>query len=452
MATPIDEAITPAGVAEPAARRARSCLVGIVLTVASGALYLVGAGRAFDYDGSVTVGVFVRHGGPFDMFRTVYAFNNHPYFSFVEHIVWDLGGHSEAWLRLVPIACGAAAVGVLATWTAQRFGALAGAAGGCVLAANPMFADLSRSVRGYSLMIVGCVVATGLLAESLRGPTPMTRRRGAVYAIALGVAIGTQMYAVFVLAAHVATLLARRRLDAAWRRRLELTVAIGVIPYAAMLRPLLAVGRGRPGAFQPWFPIDAARALLGQQTIAVVLLLSLVLIAVVHASRGFLPAIAVVAGGLLVVWIVIHPLDLYPRFLGWLVPAVALLVACAVGRRPALVVVVVVAVVAMVASEWATWTTDPIASRRVAAIVEHARAEGQVPCAVEYSGEMVLGYTAKPRRVFSRAQAGGCDVLVAEDSAGADKLHDVACGFSRRVALPGRGRVWVYTDPRPCPF
>ena len=71
--------------------------VGGGFALLTAALYFLGAGRPLDYDGSITTGLFVKHGSLLDVFRSVYAFNNHPYFSFVEHIVWSAGGHSETW-------------------------------------------------------------------------------------------------------------------------------------------------------------------------------------------------------------------------------------------------------------------------------------------------------------------------------------------------------------------
>ena len=53
-----------------------------------------------------------------------------------------------------------------------------------------------------------------------------------------------------------------------------------------------------------------------------------------------------VAASLLVVWLWLAPLDLYPRFLIWLAPAVAIAVAAAVRRAP-LVALPLVAVAAV---------------------------------------------------------------------------------------------------------
>lgn len=447
MATDVDVEVR-VGHATAVRPRNHSRLVGVALGIAVGSIYFVGAGRALDYDGSVTVGTFVRHGSVLGVFRTVYNFNNHPYFSFVEHLLWDAGGRSEAWLRVAPILCAAATVGILAAWAARRWGATAGLVAGSVLAANPMFADLARSVRGYSLMALGCTVATLIIVDADRGPGAMTTRRSVGYAFALGVAIGTQFYAVLVLAAHIAALLAQRRFDAAWRRRIEVVIAIGALPYAAMLRPLFDATRNRRGTFQPRFPIDAARALLGHEILAVVVLASLTLYAlsIAQVRRPLRPAAGVVVIMLLGIWIVLHPLDLYPRFLVWLVPAVAIAAAAAIARRPVLVPLAVVAIIAMALPQAASWTRDPIASRQTAQIVEVTRAEGRTPCAAGYSTEVILGYTQRVRSVFTPSQLVGCDMLFADADSATAEMQELGCHFKRRVTLSGQTEMIVFSD------
>jgi hypothetical protein len=429
----------------------RSCwLFGAVTAVVVTAIYSIRAGRSLDYDGSVTVGAFVRHGSLLGVFRSVYNFNNHPYFSFVEHLVWSLGGRSEVWLRVVPIACAAATVGLLTSWTASRRGLLAGAIAGSVLAANPMFADLSRSVRGYSLMTLGCLVATLLLADSVKQSWSMTRAQSVVYVVALGVAIGTQSYAALVLAAHLATVLARRRFDADWRRRVECVVAIGLLPYAAMVRQLLVVARSRPGTLQPRFPADAARALLGQQLVAVALLAALLIISLRASSARSVawPATICLTLALLVIWLLLHPLDFYPRFLVWLVPVVAFGAATAVARHPKLACVALLAVAAMVSSQVSTWTRDPIASRQVARIVDETRARHQIPCAAGYSSEVIFGYTSKARAVFTPEQLHGCDLLFADDDTSQTEIHALGCYFTHERALGGETPMSVFSGRR----
>jgi len=89
------------------------------------------------------------------------------------------------------VLAGAAAVGILAAWCAQRWGAVAGFVAGATLAANPMFASLARNVRGYSLMVLGVTIATMIFVDAREHPESLTRARRIGYAAALGIAIGT---------------------------------------------------------------------------------------------------------------------------------------------------------------------------------------------------------------------------------------------------------------------
>jgi 4-amino-4-deoxy-L-arabinose transferase-like glycosyltransferase len=425
--------------------------LGAGLGLLTAAFYFLGAGRALDYDGSLTTGLFVKHGSLIDVFRSAYAFNNQPYFSFVEHIVADLGGRTELWLRVVPIVAGAAVVALVATWGARQFGLVAGAIAGAFVAANPMFATLARSVRGYSLMVLGCTAATLIFIDARQRPRSMSRARSVCYVVGLGVAIGTQFYAVLVLAAHIAMLVRDRRLDAAWCRRVGMTIALGAVPYLGMTDQLFSTARERKGTFLAHFPLDAGREVLGHELVAVVVFGALVVLALttVEWRRGPAPAIATITVALLAIWVVMRPLDLYPRFLVWLVPAVALAVAFAVAHRPrlSLLIAIAVALTAMVLPQIGSWTTDPIASREIARIVERTRAHGLTPCAAGANGEVLAGYTSAVRSVTTVAGVAGCDLLFGMPETSAAILRRLACRFEAYAVLPGTVTIVVMTHP-----
>jgi hypothetical protein len=433
------------------ATRPPAHFVGGVAAVITASLYFLGAGRALDYDGSVTTGLFVKHGSLLDVFRSVYAYNNQPYFSFVEHIVWSSGGRSEAWLRLVPVLAAAAVVGLLTAWSTARWGVVAGIAAGATLAANPMFAMLSRSVRGYSLMVLGCTVATLIFADARERPESLTAARRVGYTIALGVAVGTQFYAVLVLGAHIAVLVAERRFDRAWRRRIAAAVGIGALPYLGMANALVVTSRARKGTFLASFPTDAAREVLGHDAVAVVVFGALAgfALASVGWRRGLAPATATIALALLAIWIVLHPLDLYPRFVVWLVPAVALAAAWAVARRRVVAIAVAVGVVAMALSQVGSWTTQPIASREIAQIVDHTRAAGRVPCATGDNGEVLAAYTKAVARVDTTGEEAGCDLVFGMPQTSGPLLHSLACRFTKHAVLGGTVKIVVLSQPAP---
>ena len=425
--------------------------IGCTLAAVTAAAYAIGLGRAFDYDGSITVGLFVRHGSLLDPFRSVYAFNNQPYFSFVEHLVWSAGGHSEAWMRVVPIAAGVATVGILAAWVTARWGSAAGVVAGAVLAANPMFATLARSVRGYSLMVLGCTVATILLADTRSHPETLTRARKVAYVAGLGIAIGTQFYAVLVLAAHVAVLVANRAFDAGWRKRIIGIAIVGAAPYVGMMSALVTTARGRKGTFTAGFPASAAYAVLGHSPVALVVLGAAAAYALgrVGWTRSLAPAVATIALAIVAIWVLLHPLDLYPRFVVWLVPAVAIATAWSVARHPRAIVVVAIAIVAMALTDAASWNTQPIASRTAAHMVEQARADHLHPCATGWDGDAIAGYTSAVPRVTTPADALRCDVVFGITQRSSTLLSQITCGFRSVHVLNGTLSIVELSHPYP---
>lgn len=128
--------------------------------------YLPGLGRSLDFDSAETLGLFIRPGPPWSVFHRQAVFNNHPMFSFLEQVVRVVTGRTDAaTMRLLPIAFGALAVGVLTWYASRRHGLVAGLLAGTVLACNPAFVALSRSVRGYSLLTLCAIVSTVIVAE-----------------------------------------------------------------------------------------------------------------------------------------------------------------------------------------------------------------------------------------------------------------------------------------------
>ena len=134
--------------------------VGSVDTLLAAMLYTVGWDRAFGYDASRTVGQFVTA----DSLSGVLAqdrFNNHPLFSLIEAAVYRFTGSiDERVMRLVPIACGALAVGLVAGAVTKHFGPKAGHVAGAMLALNPLALQQFREVRGYALLTLAGAVAT----------------------------------------------------------------------------------------------------------------------------------------------------------------------------------------------------------------------------------------------------------------------------------------------------
>jgi predicted membrane-bound mannosyltransferase len=383
--------------------------VGVTAFVVTAVFYALGSGRAYDYDSSETVGSFIATRSLLDPFRRQLQFKNHPFFSFVDHLVYSAGGHSPSALRAAPIVFGALTVGIVAYWASRRWGLTAGVAAAAVLAANPMFAELSRSVRGYSLLALCAVVSTLLLGRLLDEP-----RRGLtiIYELVVAVAVATHLYALLLVVGHVAIVVARRKFDAEWAAVWFSALLFGLSAYAAIASRMLGSASNEHGLFQPGFPAAAARALLGSSALAVALLAALLLYAAVRkVPRELLLGSATVALALAAVWLS-SPQDLYPRFLVWLVPGIALLVASATRRSRAALLLACVAVAATVHLDSRYWTTDPVPSLRAAQTVDAARSDNDRPCVLPNIRGALMGYTRSPAEISNPAQFRSCGIVL----------------------------------------
>lgn len=384
--------------------------VGLAGFALAAATYLVGAGHSFTYDESVTVGFFVDTPSLLDPFRRQVVFNNHPLFSFIEHLVWSSGGRTETWMRLLPALFGAGAVGLLGWWLTCRRGILAGLCGAAVLGANPIFADNARTARGYSLLVL-CAVASSIAMLQLveRGEQ---RRWSVVYVAAAAGGLATHVYMAFVVVGHVAFVVAKARPSGAWRMRWYLSALLGAVAYLGMLGHMAAAARLQGRQFRLSLPLDVARDALGTHPAAVALLAA-VLGAAVWVTRlrreTVAPAIAV--GAMLVtLWVVIAPFT-QVRFFMWLVPGVAAGTALVVSRWPVAAVPVLAALTAMGLVQADRWPSDGRALPTAAHVVDWTRARHGEPCAMASEG--LIMYTTPPRHIVDHPEAQSCDVLVA---------------------------------------
>ncbi len=195
--------------------------VGIVLGAATTAAYLIGSGRSFGYDAAATFANFVATPNLVDAFAVHAALpsillksiasNDHVFLSLISHAIYSLtaGSRSEAIYRLVPALAAGGTVGVSAAVLSRRFGLIAGACAGLFIATDPLFVDNSRDLRGYSLAALLTLLSTVVLVRPLspqgrglgRGASLATWTRGRLlaYAILLGLAIATHVFAIVVL-------------------------------------------------------------------------------------------------------------------------------------------------------------------------------------------------------------------------------------------------------------
>ena len=385
--------------------------------------YLPGIGRSLDFDSAQTVGLFVRPGPPWATFTRQAVFNNHPMFSFLEQLVRvTTGSATAATMRVLPILCGALTVGVLTWFAARRHGLLAGVVAGTLVAANPTFSAMSRSVRGYSLLTLCAVVATVLVATD---DGRASHLRDLAYVLVAGAGLATHLYMLPVLAAHAGAVVARRGLDPRWRRRFLGALAIAGLAYAGMAGPMVDGVRSHARVFQPRLPWRVTEMVTGGGW-ATVVLLPLVAAgaglllrgplrsdqAGPHPARG---AALALLGVLAVLWAVLQSSALTERFFVWLVPGAAYLVAVAVARIPVAALALAPWTVLVAASVLPGYGDDPTAYRVAADVIRAANASGARSCVVAVGVPPMLAYLDSPRDfapVDEPSQLGGCDVVV----------------------------------------
>jgi hypothetical protein len=406
----------------PAARRAGQ-LCAALLAVAVAGAYFIGAGRAYGLDASVTVHRFVATSSLFDPLHKQVAYNNHVLFSFVDHLVYSATGSAKEWvLRIVPIVASALAAGIVAWAVARRRGNLAGISAGAVIAANPILALTGREVRGYSLLLLACVVSTVLLSR-LRESAP-SRLKVAGYVIALAAGIATHLYGLAMVPIHAAIVGARPGELRRWLPRWGVATALGLLAYVGVAGVMLHAERRRQ--FQPDFPPLLVKALLGGKPGAQVTalgdprpLVPIVLLAIPLAAgaltlvfRGWaLRAAAMTTAIVLVLW-VIAPRDLYPRFFIWLLPAVGYVVAVGVSRRRVLVLAVAAFVVVEAVRLGPNWSKSELANRGAGHIAVRVASAGGTPCAFWQAVPAMEAYDSRVKRVFLAPGPPACDVIV----------------------------------------
>jgi len=442
--------------------------VGILLGVATTAAYLIGSGRSFGYDAAATFANFVATPNLMDAFAVhpvlptivlkSIASNDHVFLSLISHAIYSLtGSRSELVYRLVPALAAGGTVGVSAVVLARRFGLLAGTCAGLFIATNPLFVENSRDLRGYSLAALLALLATLVfLASPPRGEAGTrsrvpggeirlprwTRRRLISYAILLGLAIATHVFAVVVLLGHMAWIGMRRsrpeiiRVAPAWIAALLIGAAAN-----ANIEVMEFVQHGFPTAmFDPTFPRDLVLFLVGAPALLPVgLWLSTAGLGLWAARREprVWVSIAVVAVVVAILWLVLQPAYLYPRFFIFLIPGVAYLMAAAVQRWKVLAPIVAVGAVAAIVAQVPGYTQDPLALPQAAAAVERERAAGGEACVVHADEQVLAAYTTDFEVVTSRDQLSGCsEVVVVSWNVDLTLRDQAAQEFPRRTLLP----------------
>jgi 4-amino-4-deoxy-L-arabinose transferase-like glycosyltransferase len=442
-------------------------VVGAALGIATTAAYLIGSGRSFGYDAAATFGNFVATPNLIDAFAVHSAMpsmplksiasNDHVFLSLISHLIYSLtGSRSEAVYRLVPALAAGGSVAVSATVLARRFGLLAGVCAGIFIATNPMFVENSRDLRGYSLAALLALLATMVLLASPRSgevgarsasggewrSSSWTRGRLVAYALLLGLAIATHVFVIVVLAGHVVWIAMRRsRRDI--KRLLPAWVAAFAIGLAANanIEIMEFVQHGfPPSMFNPAFPLYLVLFLLGAPAVVPLgLWLSTAGLGLWAARREarVWAAIAVVALVVAILWLVLQPAYLYPRFFIFLIPGVAYLMAAAIKRWWVLAPVVVAGAIIAIVAQAPGYTEDPLALPQAANAVGQARAAGGNPCVLHSDESIMAAYTTAFTVVTTADQLGACSEVVIVSWNVDPTLRDLAAQqFPRLTVLP----------------
>jgi len=396
--------------------------IGLLLGIATFAAYMIGSNRSFGYDAAASFANFIATPSIWDAFAvrsviptipvTQVATNDHVLLSLLSHFIYSATGtRSEVVYRLLPALAAGATVGVSTAALARRFGILAGICAGLFIATDPLFVDNGRDIRGYSLAALGSVIATLILSSR------WTRGRLIAYALIMGLAISAQLFAGVVLLCHVAWMLTRRsrpelvRLAPAW----FVSLLIGVVANAN-IQFIEFTQHGLPAPmFYPTFPSDLVFFLLGAPVLLPIgLWLSSAGLGLWLQRREpwLWATIAVLAAVVLVLWLVLRPAFLYPRFFIFLVPACGYLMAAAIARWWVLAPVVVLGAAAAVVSQASGYTEDPLALPQAAAAVARIHESGQRACVIHSDEQVLSAYTTDFTVVTRPEQLHDCDAVV----------------------------------------
>ena len=434
-------------------RKRGDLLLGILLGVATTAVYLIGANRSYGYDAAATFANFIATPSLLDAFATHAALptiplksiasNDHVLISLVSHLIYSAtGSRSELVYRVLPALAGGATVGVMAIVLTRKFGMLAGVCAALYIATVPLFVDNSRDLRGYSLAALCSVLASIVLSTAGRDATRSRRLRLVAYALLMGLAIAAQLFAIVVLVGHVAWIATGRSVPAlvelapAW----FVAALIGVAANANIQVMELLQHGYPPTLFYPTFPGDLVIFLLGAP---VALPLGLWLstaglgLWALRREPWLWASLAVLAVVVAVLWLGLQPAYLYPRFFIFLVPGCAYLMAAAIARWKVLAPVVLLGAAVAGFSQVTGYTQDPLALPQAAAFVERIHAEGKTACVIRADEQVLTAYTTEFKVVSSAQDLNGCDAVVIVSWNVDLALRDLAAAqFPRRTILP----------------
>jgi hypothetical protein len=172
------------------------------------------------------------------------------------------------------------------------------------------------------------------------------------------------------------------------------------------------------GFDHPAFPSQVLHGLLGRGFVSIAILVVLLWLGARDLFRRpeIVAAAALPLAGLLSIWKIDQPRELYPRFMIAAALPLAAAVTWSVHRRPRLLPAAFVAAIALIVPQFGSWNHEPPV-KATARYVDAARALGLRPCA--FSPWPLGAYTALPPQLTRVEQAPACDVVVQVGAFGA---------------------------------
>ncbi|GGL01546.1 hypothetical protein GCM10012284_40160 [Mangrovihabitans endophyticus] len=369
-----------------------------------------------------------------------------PYYLFM-HLWTAVFGDSEFALRAPSLLAVATAVGVAAELGRRLFGPGVGLLAGLLLVAVPQLSRYAQDARAYGLAFCCATLATLLLHRALARPS---WGRWAGYAAAITLAGWAHILTLLVLAAHAYAVWSR---SAGQHDRLR-TARRWLIAAAAALLPVLPfvyLGLTQRGEQLDWIrPMDAEQVWSAPGDIFGSAAVGLLLIGLAFAAHATdrravreLAVLATVPPVLLIAVSFVTSSLWVPRYVLFVIPAVALLAALALRglwMRAALALVVLAAVGVPAQTE----VRGPVSHmgadfRTIAGVVKRHQQPGDV---IVYGREGTWSLRAGIDYQL-RDQPKPRDVLLREPAAEVGELDAVECDEPARC-LGTAPRVWFF--------
>jgi mannosyltransferase len=367
-----------------------------------------------------------------------------PYYMFM-HFWTSVFGDSEFWMRAPSLLAVSIAVGIAAELGRRLFSPGVGLLAGLLLVLVPQLSRYAQDARAYGFAFLFATLATFLLYRALQRPA---WSRWIPYAVVVTLVGWAHILGLLVLVAHAYAVLSRWRAqrDRPLLRWLIVT-PVAVVP----VLPFVYLGLTQRGSQLDWIPpMSLSQVWAAPGAIFGSAAAGLLLIGLAFAVRGpdrrvvrELAVLAVVPPVLLIAVSFAGPSLWVPRYVLFVVPAVALLAAAALRglRLPALGVIVLLAAVGVPAQHEVRGKVSHMGAdfRTVARVIAADQQPGDV---IVYGAHGTWSLRAGIDYQLRGRQKPG-DVLLRTPAAQVGELEAVQC--ADEVACLGTAkRVWFF--------